>query len=108
MRHLVSEVSTKSIQNFSPQNPKGKVVVLDCGVKFNILRNFLTRKLEIVLVPYNSDYEKIMSYNPDGMDRLTVILGKGTEYDYRILNDLQFREEELQRFLELSKKTARG
>ncbi|MFX1280089.1 MAG: glutamine-hydrolyzing carbamoyl-phosphate synthase small subunit [Promethearchaeota archaeon] len=67
LRHLVSEVSTKSIQKFSPSNPKGRIVVLDCGVKLNILRNFLARGLEIVLVPYNYDYEKIMSYKPDGV-----------------------------------------
>lgn len=45
----------------------------------------------------------LMSYDPDGMDRLTVLLGKGTEYDYRLLDDLDFREKELQRFLELTK-----
>jgi hypothetical protein len=45
----------------------------------------------------------LMSYDPDGMDRLTVLLGKGTEYDYRLLDDPDFREKELQRFLELSK-----
>ena len=45
----------------------------------------------------------LMSYDPDGMDRLTVILGKGTEYDYRLLDDPEFREQEIQRFLESSK-----
>ena len=44
----------------------------------------------------------LMSYNPDGMDRLTVVLGKGTEYDYRLLDDPIYRENELKRFLELS------
>ena len=45
----------------------------------------------------------LMSYDPDGMDRLTVILGKGTEYDYRLLDDSDFRETEITRFLKLSK-----
>jgi len=45
----------------------------------------------------------LMSYNPDGMDRLTVILGKGTDYDYRLLDEPDFREKEVQRFLELTK-----
>jgi hypothetical protein len=45
----------------------------------------------------------LMSYDPDGMDRLTVILGKGTEYDYRLLDDPEFREKEIQKFLELTK-----
>jgi carbamoyl-phosphate synthase small subunit len=67
LRHLVSEVSTKRVQTFSPPHPNGKVVVLDCGVKLNILRNFLARGLEIILLPYNYEYEKIMSYNPNGV-----------------------------------------
>ncbi len=67
LRHLVSEVSTKKVQTFSPPNPIGKVVVLDCGVKLNILRNFLARGLKIILLPYNYDYEKIMSYSPNGV-----------------------------------------
>ncbi|MFX1311647.1 MAG: glutamine-hydrolyzing carbamoyl-phosphate synthase small subunit [Promethearchaeota archaeon] len=67
LRHLVSEVSTKEIRTFSPPNPKGRIVILDCGVKLNILRNFIIRGLEIILVPYNYDYEKIMSYNPNGV-----------------------------------------
>ena len=45
----------------------------------------------------------LMSYDPDGMDRLTVILGKGSDYDYRLLREPEFREQEIQRFLELSK-----
>ncbi|MFX1573781.1 MAG: glutamine-hydrolyzing carbamoyl-phosphate synthase small subunit [Promethearchaeota archaeon] len=67
LRHLVSEVSTKEVKIFFPPNPKGRIVVLDCGVKFNILRNFIKRGLEIILTPYNYSYEKIMSYNPDGV-----------------------------------------
>ena len=38
----------------------------------------------------------LMGYMPDGMDRLTVILGKGTEYDYRLLEDEEYRIKELQ------------
>ena len=41
----------------------------------------------------------LMSYQPDGMDRLTVILGKGTPYDYELINDADFRSSELERFL---------
>jgi hypothetical protein len=42
----------------------------------------------------------LMGYLPDGMDRLTVILGKGTEYDYRLLEDDEYRASELRRILE--------
>ena len=46
----------------------------------------------------------LMSYDPDGMDRLTVILGKGTEYDYRLLDNPEYRDQELKKILELARK----
>ena len=67
LRYLASEVSTKEIKNYIPLNPIGKVVVLDMGVKLNILRNFVIRNLEVIVVPYNYTYEQIMSCNPDGV-----------------------------------------
>ena len=45
----------------------------------------------------------LMSYQPDGIDRLTVILGKGTPYDYQLLHDEEFRFSELERFVKESK-----
>ena len=67
LRHLVSEVSTKEVKEFNPTNPKGKVIVIDLGVKNNILRNLVKRKLEVVLVPYNYSYDKIMRFKPNGV-----------------------------------------
>lgn len=67
LRHLVSEVSTKEVKTYAPPNPKGRVVVIDCGVKLNILRNFVQRGLEIVLVPYNISYDKLLEYKPKGV-----------------------------------------
>ncbi|MFX1288764.1 MAG: carbamoyl-phosphate synthase domain-containing protein, partial [Promethearchaeota archaeon] len=43
LRHLASEVSTKEVKIISPSKPRGKVVVVDLGVKNNILRNFMQR-----------------------------------------------------------------
>ncbi|MFX1303569.1 MAG: glutamine-hydrolyzing carbamoyl-phosphate synthase small subunit [Promethearchaeota archaeon] len=67
LRHLVSEVSTKEIKRFIPSEPIGKVVVLDLGVKNNILRNLVNRRIEVILVPYNHNYEEIIKFNPDGV-----------------------------------------
>lgn len=67
LRHLASEVSTKEIKKFIPSNPIGKVVVLDLGVKNNILRNLVKRNIEVILVPYNYRYDKIMEFKPDGV-----------------------------------------
>ena len=54
---LVSEVSIKSpfIYKSRSKNPK-KILLIDCGVKNNIIRNFLKRDAEVIRVPYN--------YNP--------------------------------------------
>ncbi|MFW9772660.1 MAG: glutamine-hydrolyzing carbamoyl-phosphate synthase small subunit [Candidatus Thorarchaeota archaeon] len=67
LRNLASEVSTKEVIKFTPINPKGKVVVIDLGVKNNILRNLVTRNLEVILVPYNYSYEQIMKFAPNGV-----------------------------------------
>ncbi|GAG99312.1 unnamed protein product, partial [marine sediment metagenome] len=38
LRHLASEVSTKEVKICGPLNPRGTVVIIDLGVKNNILR----------------------------------------------------------------------
>jgi hypothetical protein len=45
----------------------------------------------------------LLGYQPDAMDRMTIILGKGSEYDYKLLNDTNFRLSELKYFIEKSK-----
>ncbi len=67
LRQLASEVSTKEVKIYRQPNPIGKVIILDMGVKLNILRNFAKRRLEIIVVPYNHSYEQIMEYNPNGV-----------------------------------------
>jgi len=41
----------------------------------------------------------LLGFTPDGLDRLTVALGKGSEYDYRLLEDPEFREDEVKRYM---------
>ena len=67
LRHLASEVSTKEVKIFSQPNPIGKVVVLDMGIKLNILRNLAQRRIEIIVVPYNYSFDQIMEYQPNGV-----------------------------------------
>jgi len=64
---LASQVSTKDVISYKPSHPIGKIVVLDMGVKLNILRNFLNRRLEVIIVPSNYSYEKIMKLKPNGV-----------------------------------------
>ncbi|MFO7797465.1 MAG: glutamine-hydrolyzing carbamoyl-phosphate synthase small subunit [Promethearchaeati archaeon] len=67
LRHLTSEVSTKQVQKYVPSNPSGRVVILDLGVKYSIIRNMLQRNFEVILVPYNYSYSQIIEYEPDGV-----------------------------------------
>ena len=67
LRNLASEVSTKEVKIYTPNRPKGKVVVLDMGVKLNILRTFVSKGLETIVVPHYYDYDKIMGYEPKGV-----------------------------------------
>ncbi|MEM3383505.1 MAG: glutamine-hydrolyzing carbamoyl-phosphate synthase small subunit [Nitrososphaerales archaeon] len=44
-----------------------KVVVIDCGTKFGILRNLLQRGMSVIRVPYDYSAEKILGLNPSGI-----------------------------------------
>ena len=44
-----------------------RVVVLDCGVKFNILRNLEKRGCEVLVLPATATGEEILALRPDGI-----------------------------------------
>jgi carbamoyl-phosphate synthase small subunit len=44
-----------------------RVVVLDCGVKFNILRHLEQRGCEVLVLPAASTGEEILALRPDGV-----------------------------------------
>jgi carbamoyl-phosphate synthase small subunit len=46
---------------------KMRVVVLDCGVKYNILRLLETNGCEVIVVPAFAAGSEILSYQPDGV-----------------------------------------
>ena len=46
---------------------KKTVVLIDCGVKYSIIRNLLKRGINVVRVPYDTSASEIMNYNPDGV-----------------------------------------
>lgn len=53
--NFVDMVSTKQIIKYNEGAGK-KVVLVDCGVKANILRELVEREVEIIRVPWNYDY----------------------------------------------------
>jgi len=64
-RNLVMEVTTKTTLHKS--GPGKKVVILDFGVKYSIIRSLESRGCNLYILPAFSSYEEIMSYNPDGI-----------------------------------------
>jgi len=51
----------------SPFHPRPKVVALDYGVKYNILRSLCDWNCEVIVLPASSSAELILSYLPDGI-----------------------------------------
>jgi carbamoyl-phosphate synthase small subunit len=62
---FVKKVSIKSPRVYGSFDKT--VVVIDCGVKFSIIRNLLSRGYRVVRVPYDYSYAEIMSFNPIGV-----------------------------------------
>ena len=66
--NFVDRVSCKEIIRYNEGVGK-RVVLVDCGVKANIIRNLIERGLEVVRVPWNYDYT--------GMEFDGLFLGNG-------------------------------
>ena len=54
--NLVAEVSTSHRQVYG--EGKYRIVLVDCGVKYNIIRNLLKRDTTIIRVPWDYDFSK--------------------------------------------------
>ncbi len=44
-----------------------RVVVIDCGVKQNILRHLVQRRCEVIVTPCTTSAEQILAWEPDGV-----------------------------------------
>ena len=65
--NLVEAVSVKEIRKFTPQKSKGTVVIVDLGLKNNIIRTLLSKDMDVSIVPYNYTYDKIKDLSPSGV-----------------------------------------
>lgn len=65
-RDLVKHVTCSKINEWN-KDGKYAVVVIDCGVKFNILRLLVHHKCRVIIVPAKTPSEDILSMNPDGV-----------------------------------------
>ncbi|MDJ0644997.1 MAG: glutamine-hydrolyzing carbamoyl-phosphate synthase small subunit [Flavobacteriaceae bacterium] len=63
---LASKVSTKEPYFFGNENASYRVAALDLGIKKNILRNLAKRGAYIKVFPYDTSFEEMQAWNPDG------------------------------------------
>lgn len=65
MKNLIFEVSTKNIYKVKGNGPR--VILIDLGVKQNIIRSLSKVGCEIIVVPPKITAEQILKLNPDGV-----------------------------------------
>ena len=63
---LASKVSTKEPYFVGASTAKYKISALDLGIKKNILRNLEQRDCYIKVFPFDSTYQDMKEFNPDG------------------------------------------
>jgi carbamoyl-phosphate synthase small subunit len=63
---LASKVSTKEPYYFGDENATYRIAALDIGIKKNILRNLAKRDMYIKVYPYNTSFEEMHQWGPDG------------------------------------------
>lgn len=56
--NFVDQVSVKEVIRYN-EGAEKKVVLVDCGVKHNILRCLINRGVEVIRVPWNYDYREL-------------------------------------------------
>ncbi|HMF31514.1 MAG TPA: carbamoyl phosphate synthase small subunit, partial [Candidatus Lokiarchaeia archaeon] len=63
---LCAEVSTQEVITYNPEGTE-KIVIMDMGVKLNIIRNLCRRNFCVIRVPYNTTYDQILEFEPKGV-----------------------------------------
>ncbi len=65
LEDLVAKVSIKEPRHYIGYGPR--IVVIDCGVKYGIIRELLRRGADVTCVPYDACFGTMMGYEPDGV-----------------------------------------
>ena len=63
---LASKVSTKEPYIIGDDSAKYKISALDIGIKKNIIRNLIKRDCQVKVFPYNSTFNDLESFKPNG------------------------------------------
>lgn len=86
--NLIAKVSCKEVIHYTPEGKNEseckKVVLVDCGVKNNILRCLLKRNIDIIRVPWDYDFTNLQ------YDGLLISNGPGNpEYSISTVNHIR-------------------
>ena len=65
-KNFMSLVSSNDVKIYGESNEK-VIVLLDTGTKYSIIRHLLRMGFKVVQLPWDTTFEKILSYNPDGV-----------------------------------------
>jgi carbamoyl-phosphate synthase small subunit len=63
--NVVDEVTSSEIESINGDGPH--IVVVDCGVKRNIVRSLVKRGARVTIVPYGTPFSAIEALRPDGV-----------------------------------------
>lgn len=63
----VGDVSAPSSRDYTGAADGPHIVVLDCGLKENIVRSLVRRGARVTVVPYDMPYDEIRALEPDGV-----------------------------------------
>ncbi len=63
---LASKVSTTEAYTVGNENATYRIAALDLGIKRNIINNFVQRDCFVKVFPFNSSFEDLEAFNPDG------------------------------------------
>ena len=66
-KDAVARVSRKSIRKTEGDRNSPVIVLIDCGMKENIVRSMAKRGATLYTVPWNTDADTVLSYAPDGV-----------------------------------------
>lgn len=79
-KEKVSRVSCKKLWYSRCSNPKYNVVIIDCGIKYSIIKNLNKLGCNVTIVPFNTSVVKIESLSCDG---IIISNGPGSPYDVK-------------------------
>lgn len=92
VRDQVARVSCKKLWYSRTTNYRYNVVMVDCGVKHNIIRKLNSKGCNVTVVPYNTSAQAVLALRPDGV---MVSNGPGDPQDVQpvidLIRDLQGR-----------------